>query len=167
MYPVIVSWSQALQHDHEVRRICATDYLEHVRSLKTRIDALREEIDLNSDMLGTTTRYREKVSKSGNPKSFEDAVIHLQELIADFLTEMAGYVEEQRIAHDVMRRLSRPEYARALTAYYLSGKTWEMCCVDMGYTWQGMMSLRKKAVQEVYDFMPETWRREPIPNAET
>lgn len=154
-----------MQHDQEVRRICATAYLEHVRSLKTRIDSLQEEIDPLRDMVGTATDYREKVSKSGNPKSFEDAIIRLQELIADFLTEMAGYVEEQRIAHDVMHRLSRPEYARALTAYYLSGKTWEMCCVDMGYTWNGMMSLRRKAIQEVYDLMPETFRREPIPNA--
>lgn len=156
-----------MQHDQEVRRICATAYLEHVRSLKTRIDSLQEEIELNRDMLGTTTRYREKVSKSGNPKSFEDAVIRLQELIADYCTEMAGYVEEQRIAHGVMRNMSRPEYSRALTAYYVRGKSWELCCVDMGYTWQGMMSLRKKAVQEVYDFMPEAWRRDPIPNAET
>lgn len=156
-----------MHHDHEVRRICATAYLEHVRSLKTRIDALQEEIELNRDMLGTTTRYREKVSKSGNPKSFEDAVIRLQELIADYCTEMAGYVEEQRIAHDVMRHLSRPEYSRALTTYYVRGKSWELCCVDMGYTWQGMMSLRKRAVQEVYEFMPETWRREAIPNAAT
>ncbi len=156
-----------MQHDQEVRRICATAYLEHVRSLKTRIDALQEEIDLNSDMLGTTTRYREKVSKSGNPKSFENSVIRLHDLIEDYCTELAEYVDEQYVAHDVMRRLSRPEYARALTAYYVRGKSWELCCVDMGYTWQGMMSLRKKAVQEVYDFMPEAWRRDPIPNAET
>lgn len=156
-----------MQHDQEVRRICATAYLEHVRSLKTRIDALQEEIDLNSDMLGTTTRYREKVSKSGDPKSFENSVIRLHDLIEDYCTELAEYVDEQHVAHDVMRRLSRPEYARALTAYYVRGKSWELCCVDMGYTWQGMMSLRKKAVQEVYDFMPEAWRRDPIPNAET
>ena len=156
-----------MQHDPEVRRICATAYLEHVRSLKTRIDSLREEIDLNSDMFGTTTRYREKVSKSGDPKSFENSVIRLHELIEDYCTELAGYVDEQYVAHGVMRRLSRPEYARALTAYYVRGKSWELCCVDMGYTYDGMMGLRRKAIQEVYDFMPETWRREPIPNAAT
>ena len=154
-----------MRHDPEVRRICATAYLEHVRSLKARIDSLREEIEPLREMAGTTMDYRERVSGSSNPKAFEDAVIRLQELIADFLTEMAGYVEEQRIAHDVMRRLSRPEYARALTAHYLTGKTWERCCVDMGYTWDGMMSLRRKAVQEVYDLMPEEWRRSAIPNA--
>lgn len=154
-----------MEHNPEVRRICATAYLDHVRSLRMRIDALQEEIDPLRGMVGTAMDYRERVSGSPNPKAFEDAVIRLQGLIADYCTEMAEFVDEQRVAHDVMQRLSRPEYGRALTAHYLTGKTWERCCVDMGYTWDGMMSLRRKAVQEVYDLMPEEWRRQPIPNA--
>ena len=34
-----------MKHDPEVRRICATAYLDHVRSLRMRIDALQEEIE--------------------------------------------------------------------------------------------------------------------------
>lgn len=45
------------------------------------------------------------------------------------------------------------------------GKTWEMVCVEMGYSYSGMMKLRRRAVDEVYDLMPEEWRRNPIPNA--
>lgn len=154
-----------MRHDPEVRRICATAYLDHVQSLKMRIDALQGEIEPLREMCGTTMDYRERVSGSTNPKAFEDAVIRLQDLIADYCTEMAGFVEEQSIAHDVMRKLSRPEYRRALTAHYLVGRTWERCCVDMDYSWQGMMKLRRRAVDEVYDLMPEQWRRQAIPNA--
>lgn len=154
-----------MRHDPEVRRICATAYLEHIRSLKARIDSLQEEIEPLREMAGTTMDYRERVSGSPNPKAFEDAVIRLQELIADYCTEMAEFVDEQRIAHEVMRRLSRPEYGRALTAHYLTGKTWERCCVDMDYSWQGMMKLRRNAIDDVYDLMPEQWRRQSIPNA--
>ena len=154
-----------MRHDPEVRRICATAYLDHVRSLRMRIDALQEEIEPLREMVGTTMDNRERVSGSTNPKAFEDAVIKLQDLIADYCTEMAEFADEQQAAHDVMRKLSRPEYRRALTAHYLVGKTWERCCVDMDYSWQGMMKLRRNAIDEVYDLMPEQWRRNAIPNA--
>lgn len=154
-----------MHHDPEVRRICATAYLDHVRSLRMRIDSLQEEIEPLREMVGTTMDYRERVASSPNPKAFEDAVIRLQGLIADYCTEMAEYVEEQRVAHDVMRGLSKPEYRRALTSHYLGGRTWERCCVDMDYSWQGMMKLRRNAIDEVYDLMPEQWRRNAIPNA--
>lgn len=154
-----------MEHDQEVRRICATAYLEHVRSLKLRIDAIAEQIEPLREMVGTTMDCRERVSKTPNHKSLEESVIRLQELIADYCTEMAEFVDEQRSAHDVICRLSKPERARALAGYYVNGKSWEMLCVEMGYSWQGMMSLRKRAVDEVYDLMPEQWRRDAIPNA--
>lgn len=154
-----------MQHDPEVRRICATAYLEHVRSLKARIDMLEEEIAPLRDMATATMDYRERVSGSPNPKRFEDAMVRLEELIAEYCTEMAGFVDEQHEAHVALSRMSRPEYSRALTSHYLLGKTWEMTCVEMGYSWQGMMKLRRRAIDEAYDLMPEEWRRNAIPNA--
>lgn len=153
-------------HDPEVRRICATAYLDRIRSLKTHIDSLRERIEPLREMVGTTMDYRERVATSPNPRAFEDAVIRLQDLIADYCTEMAEYAEEQHVAYGVTRRLSRPEYRIAVEMHYIDGKPWTTVCESMGYTKDGMMTLRRKAIDEVYDLMPEQWRRDPIPNAE-
>ena len=154
-----------MQHDQEVRRICATAYLDHIRSLKTHIDSLQERIEPLREAIGNTMDYRERVSASPNPKAFEDAVIRLQELIADYCTEIAEFAEEQHVAYGVTRRLSRPEYRMAIEMHYIDGKPWNAVCRAMGYTKDGMMKLRRKAVDEVYDLMPESERRIHIPNA--
>ncbi len=154
-----------MHHDHEVRRICATAYLDHIRSLKTHIDSLQERIEPLREAIGNTMDYRERVSASPNPKAFEDAVIRLQELIADYCTEIAEFAEEQHVAYGVTRRLSRPEYRMAIEMHYIDGKPWNAVCRAMGYTKDGMMKLRRKAVDEVYDLMPESERRVHIPNA--
>lgn len=154
-----------MKHGPEVRRICATAYLDHVRSLRMRIDALQEEIEPLREMVGTAMDYRERVSGSPNPKAFEDAVIKLQDLIADYCTEMAEFVDELLVARSVVRGLSRPGYRTAIELHYIDGTPWTIVCEVMGYTKDGMMTLRRKAVDEVYDLMPEQWRREPIPNA--
>lgn len=154
-----------LQHDPEVRRICATAYLEHLSTLRAEIDALEEEIAPLRDMTMSAMDYREYVSSSPNPKAFEDAMARLQELVDRCFTEQVGYTEELDVAHGVFLGLSRREYARALKSHYLFCRSWEQVCVDMGYTWSGMMKLRRKAVDEMYDLMPEEWRRNAIPNA--
>ena len=154
-----------MEHDREVRRICATAYLDHIRSLKTHIDSLQERIEPLREAIGNTMDYRERVSASPNPKTFEDAVIRLQELIADYCTEITEFAEEQHVAYGVTRRLSRPEYRMAIEMHYIDGKPWNAVCRAMGYTKDGMMKLRRKAVDEVYDLMPESERRIHIPNA--
>lgn len=155
-----------MEHADDVKRICAEAYLNHVRSLAVKIKSLQSEIDSQRALLEDgAVSYAEKVSKSGNPKSFEEGVVELQELIEEFVTELAGYVDEQRTAHRAIRKLGKPEHIAALTGYYVQGKTWREVCAKLGYSHDGMMTLRKRAIVEVYDVMPEQWRRDPIPNA--
>lgn len=154
------------EHCEEVRELCAREYLEYVRSLGIRIHTLREKIEhQRSVIMPNGIAYQEKVARSRDIDGFESAVIGLQELIADYCTELAEYVEQQEIASGVLRCLSKYEYGVALTKHYLLGQTWEKVRLDMGYSWQGIMKIRKKGIDEVYDLMPESWRRDPIPNA--
>lgn len=156
-----------MEHHPDVKKHCAKAYLDYVRSLSQRIQSLQENIERQKTlMLPSGINYTESVSQSTSGDNLENGVIKLHELIAEYCTELSEYVEQQHIAHDVFNALSKPEYNSALTHYYLLGKSWEQVCVEMGYTWQGMMSLRKKAIQEVYDYMPEEWRRYSIPKAE-
>ena len=154
-----------MQHDQEVRRICATAYLEHVRSLKTRIDSLQERIEPLREAIGNTMDYRERVSASPNPKAFEDAVIRLQDLIADYCTEIAEFAEEQHVAYGVTRRLSRPEYRMAIEMHYIDGKPWNAVCKVMGSTKYGRRKLRRTAVQGVYYLSADSERRAHIPDS--
>ena len=154
-----------MQHDPEVRRICATAYLDHLKSLKGKIDFIKEDIELLRDIGGTAMSYRERVASSPNPKAFEDRMASLDETRRRWDLELAEFADELDMAHDVFLRMSSREGARALKSHYLLGRSWEMVCVEMGYSYSGMMKLRHRAIDEVYDLMPERWRRETIPNA--
>lgn len=155
-----------MDKDSQVKRICAEAYLSHVRSLALRVQLLQEQIDRKRSMLEPCAiRYREASAPGTVGDAMEAGVIELHGLIRDYCTELVGYVEEQREAHHALMMLPRPEYAAALAGYYVHGKSWEQVCVDMGYSYDGIMSLRRRAVPLVYDVMPESWRRDAIPNA--
>lgn len=155
-----------MRHSDEVKRICAEAYMSYVRSLALRVDFLQKEIETKkSELLPGAISLKEYVSTSTDVDAIESAICDLQELIAEYVTELAGYIDEQKVAHGVLCCLENPMHMLALHAYYLNGKTWEQVCVDLGYSWAGMMKLRKQALCEVYDLMPESWRRDPIPNA--
>ena len=153
-------------HHQDVKKHCAKAYLDYVRSLHQRIKSLQENIERQKAMmLPSGIAYSESVAQSSSGDVLENGVIRLQELIQEYCTEMAEYVEQQKIAHDVFNGLSKPEYTIALTKYYALGKSWEQVCVDMGYSWGGMMKLKRAAELEVYNVMPEEWRRYSIPAA--
>lgn len=144
----------------DVRRICSEAYLKYVRSLKFRIAAIHEEIEaLRATLELTGIQLNESVVTSTKGDTLEAGVIELQELIGTYCTELAEYTEAQEEAHKALSHLSRPEYIQALTLYYLCGKTWVQIRVKMNYSKQHMMAIRKAAVFELYDYLPEEWRR--------
>lgn len=146
---------------------CAKAYLEHVRDLVLRIQTLQEKIERQRAVMElSAAQYREASSPNAVGDAMENGVIELQTLICEFCAELSEYVAEQRAAHAALSHLPRPEYAAALTGYYVHGKSWEQVCVDTGYSWDGMMSLRRRAIPMVYELMPEEWRRDAIPNSD-
>ena len=156
-----------MRHHPEVKKHCARAYLEHVRGLALRVQTLQEQIERQRSVMElSAAQYREASSPNAVGDALENGVIELQALIREFCAELSEYVAEQRAAHAALSHLPRPEYAAALTGYYLHGKSWEQVCVDTGYSWDGMMSLRRRAVPMVYELMPEEWRRDAIPNSD-
>lgn len=150
----------------EVKELCVKEYLSYVRSLSTRIINLQEQIERKRALLEPSgIQYKESVSSSITDNELAEAIDNLKDLIKEFATELSEYIEQHRQAHITFSKLSRPEYARAMTSYYLHGKSWEEVCVDMRYSWDGMMKLRKKASLELYERMPIQWQKDSIPNA--
>lgn len=143
------------------KRAQASRWLEHVRRLGGKCRALQREVEeqraLASGLKGldySAPVVRSSASADGTP----EAVIRLLDVIEEYCTELAGYVDEQHAAHAALNDMSDELGAEALKRHYLCGQSWESCCVAMGYTWDGMMSLRRRAVLELYDHMPAEWR---------
>ena len=143
------------------KRAQATRWLEHVRRLGGKCSALQREVEEQRELASGVKGLdysAPAVSASSSPDGIPNAVALLLETIEDYCTELAGYVAEQKAAHDALNAMSDELGAEALKRHYLCGQSWESCCVDMGYSWDGMMSLRKRAVLELYDHIPMEWR---------
>ncbi len=139
----------------------------YVRSLTVRMDIMRDEIERQRALLEpTTVMYREGAAASAKGDALENGVIRLRESIAEYCTELVEYIEQRKVANDAIMRLDRREHIEALSGHYLRARKWEELCVEMGYSWRGMMNIRKAALCALYDFMPEQWRRDAIPNAQ-
>ena len=143
------------------KRAQAARWLEHVRCLGSKCRALQREVEEQRELASGVKGLdysSPAVSASSSPDGIPNAVALLLETIEDYCTELAGYVAEQKAAHDALNAMSDELGAEALKRHYLCGQSWESCCVDMGYSWDGMMSLRKRAVLELYDHIPTEWR---------
>ena len=145
----------------QYRRAQAARWLEHVMSLGSRVRALRAEIEEQRAVASGL----KAIVYDGMPRqtcaygdAIPDAVIRIQELIRDYCSELAGYVDEQREAHDALAKIGDESRRSALTLHYLAGRSWEEVCVEMRYSYRRIMEIRAEALCELYDHMPPEWR---------
>lgn len=139
----------------KVRRLAA--YERAMRDIAERqlemADGLRG-IDYSADRVSTAS--------DGNaiPRAVE---AHLEAMadLAAIADDAARRIAEAAAVVDAM---DDPTEAAALARYYLGGDSWEQVCVDMGYTWQGMMAIQRRALLHVYPLMPAR-ERDPLPPA--
>lgn len=147
------------------RRSQSERWLEHVRGLGNRIRTLQSEIEAQRDIAaGVQAVCYDGMPKSPNSSAdaIPNAVAAIEELIAEYATELAGYVEEQREAHDALRMMEDGVCRDALTKYYVLGRSWKSVCYDEKgnevYTYDGIMSIRRRGLLKAYDVMPTRWR---------
>lgn len=139
----------------------AAGWLEHVMATGARVRALRAEID---EQRSIASGLRSMVC-DGMPRqtcaygdALPDAVIRIQELVRGYCAELAGYVDEQREAHEALARMDDPLLADVLVRRYLLCRPWSRVCEETGYTYDGIMAVRRRALSAAYDVMPVRFR---------
>ena len=145
----------------------AEAWLSKVRKLvayeKSMRRAAETQFELADGLKGVDYSH-EQVSSSPTADAIPNAVIAHEEAAAS-LVEIAESAKE-RIAQaaEAIDRMDDPTEAAALTLYYIACMKWEAVCVEMNYTWDGMMTLRRRALSHVYDVMPHS-ERDAVPPA--
>lgn len=138
----------------------ARAYMEHVRGLRLRIDALQIQIDdARANLLPGAVRYDKQggVATSADD-SLVDGISNVDELIAKYVEKMAEYVGALDAATDAIHSLHSGVYVKMLTLYYLDGRTWEDTATEINYSDSHMFRLCDCALLELYEVMPHTWR---------
>lgn len=146
------------------KRAQAARWLESVGKLRGECDSLEDSIQELHDRaagLKGMDYSAPAVSSSTSPDALPNAVIRVQDMVSELCARLGELMEEQRAAEEALACMQDVAGREALRRHYLNGQTWEGTCVAMAYTYDGMMTLRKRALAELYDHMPAK-RRDPM-----
>ena len=145
----------------------ASAYLEKVRKMAVRLISLTANIEEQKAIASGLTGIdysRDIVCTSPTDDKMPHSVWKIIQLIEDLQALHDEYDSRIRMALRAIERMESSECAASLEMHYIAGKEWSAVASALGYTKPGMMSLRKRALNEFYDVMPLT-QRDPIPEA--
>ena len=140
----------------------ARSWLEHIRKLGADVASAKALVDSERELLDGLHGI-DYAAVRGNPDDdrLVNAIERTRAYIADFTAKQAEYEAERMDAYRRLDQLGDGIERQALTLRYLLGKAWEEICVEMSYSWQGMMKIRKRAIIHAYDVMPND-KRDPL-----
>jgi len=138
----------------------AAKWLRHIRELKHDIARLEDDIEVQRSLaLPSGIDYsRPSVQTSPSQDAIPNAVIRLEESIAQYTTELVGYLDEKQQARECISRLGDARYRAVLSLYYINGHSWETVGEKVGYSEVHCKELRSEALPLVYEVMPREWR---------
>lgn len=142
-------------------------YLERIRQSGEDCAGLR--------MLVDDARYRASgltgidcsepaVSSSPTADAIPDGVDGIISLVRGYAASLAAYERKRDEARKALRLMPSQTDAKVLMLRYLLGLPWEHVCVEMGYTYDGVMKARRRALADFYGVMPHS-ERDPVPPA--
>lgn len=145
----------------------SAEYLETVRSkairIKSLVIAIVEQRALAEGLSGIDYS-KDKVKTSPTDAHMSNAVCKLYELIDDKQATVDAYQADIQAAYRAIDKMPSAECAAALEMHYIGGASWTHCGEVLGYTKQGMMRLRTRALSEFYEYIPAI-KQVPIPEA--
>ena len=145
----------------------AAKWLRHIRELKHDIARLEDDIEVQRSLaLPSGIDYsRPSVQTSPSQDAIPNAVIRLEESIAQYTTELVGYLDEKQQARECISRLGDARYRAVLSLYYVNGHSWATVGEKVGYSEVHCKELRSEALPSVYEVMPREYRTK-IPRAD-
>lgn len=154
----------AIEHDYETMKICVEAYLEYVREIDSTLTAIDEEIARIEERLKMRGVSLEAVSAPGPGRdALPEGLAKAAELREEWDGAMARHGDELAEA----KRLCLPVHPRrrVLWLHQVERLTWDATGGEVGYSARQARRMAEDGVRELYELMPERWRREPIPNA--
>lgn len=152
-------------HDYEVIKYCVSDYMRYVRSLDATMRAIEGDIAYQNARLNLMGVSLDGCGGSVNKDALPDGVIKLMELREKWSDEYAHCADDLERARELCKpcNLNR----RILWLHLVDRMTWDAAGREVGYSGVQARRLAERGIIELYYAMPEEWRRDPIPNAET
>ena len=125
----------------------ARQWLNRARKIDREINQDLELIRNTHERLTNVTQALDAITVSGtkDPHKF-DSLVEMEDAINAKIDELVNIKTE---IFRLLSRLPNRNQRLALIAYYLDMKTWEQVAVDMYYSYDNVMRLRKLGLIEV------------------
>ena len=128
----------------------AKQYLRQVKRLDNIINAKLEQIEKLRAMSINISRVMstDNIRSQENRSKIEKILVKIIDLEREVTTDIDRLVDLKR---EIMQKIDAMEdnnYKVLLTLRYLNFKTWEEIAVEMGYTFQWVHQLHKRALIE-------------------
>ena len=146
--------------NEEVKQLCAGKYLDYVSRLKGRVSFRINEIEEQKSKLEVLgVDYESSISKgcSTNDK-VPDGVLKLLEYIDWLDADLQIYKDDMQIAINIIESLPT-DLVEPARSHYIEGVPWATIERLTYYSHSAVMKKRKRILIEIYDRMPEEWRR--------
>lgn len=124
------------------------------RSMRALAESQREM----ADGIGTVDYTKPKTKSPPRADAIPEAVARCMEVASDFDALACDISERRAEAARALANMDSPIEAAVLSRHYLLGDTWESLCTSFGYSWRGIMQLRRRALLHAYDVMPHSER---------
>lgn len=128
--------------------------VEMEESMRALADSQREM----ADGIGTIDYSKPKGKTPPRADAIPEAVARCMEVASDFEALACDISERRAVAARALASMESPIEAAVLSRHYLLGDTWESLCTSFGYSWRGIMQLRRRALLHAYEVMPHAER---------
>lgn len=151
-----------MEHDINVMRICVEAYLNHIRFIDLRINAILDKIESIRSSIELTAASTDSINGSSDGDRIAIAISKMDELTEELHSRINAYQTEYDKAYNFCSE-SMGKYA--LWLKYVEHSNWNDISDALGYSVVHTKRLAYGSLEEVYTFIPEEYRRFPIPNA--
>lgn len=125
----------------------AKQFLWKIRNLDREIDVKLEVLHRMKERALSITQNYEKdgAQSSGDPHKY-DAIVELEDYIDQKVDELAA---TKQTVLETIDKLQDERQRSVLTSYFVNGNTWEQTAVSLGYSYQHIRRIYKKALKAV------------------
>lgn len=146
--------------NEDVKQLCAEKYLDYVSRLKGRVSFRINEIEEQKSKLEVLgIDYESSITQgSVTNDKVPDGVIKLIEYIDWLDADLQIYKDDMQIAIGIIESLPS-DLVEPARSHYIEGVPWATIERLTYYSHSAVMKKRKRILIEIYDLMPEEWRR--------
>ena len=130
----------------------AKQYFQDLKRLDSTVKAKAEQIEQMRETMtsiGSVDYAKDQVGGTKNNDQICDAIARVQDLTEELARDIIDLCERRREAIGMIELITYADFRLVLMLRYMNCMTWERIACEMGFTFQWVQELNKRALVQV------------------